>query len=291
MSHFTVMVIGDDVEGQLAPYDENLAVPKYKDGEVSHTDITRFLEYYKKKENFDGTIEEGITQFGDDWNGDSWEKDENGVLCRYSTYNPKSKWDWYTVGGRWMGFFKLKDSSSGELGKPGSFDNKPKENTADILLKKDIDFDSMRDEAAKIAAVEYDIVFEAIKDTQVNESWEIISERFGRNQIDAAREFYHGQERVKVFNELKKSNPKIFSVFDEVEKYTVDREIFIETARNSAISTYALVKDGEWYERGNMGWFGISTNEQDESTWNKFVNKTLDELPDNTRITLVDCHI
>ena len=65
----------------------------------------------------------------------------------------------------------------------------------------------------KIAAVEYDIVFEAIKDTQVNESWEIISERFGRNQIDAAREFYHGQERVKVFNELKKSNPKIFSVF------------------------------------------------------------------------------
>ena len=76
-----------------------------------------------------------------------------------------------------------------------------------------------------------------------------------------------------------------------LKKYTVDREIFIETARNSAISTYALVKDGEWYERGTMGWFGISTNEQDESTWNKFVNKTLDELPDNTRITLVDCHI
>lgn len=291
MSHFSVMVIGDDVEGQLAPYNENIEVPKYKDGEVSHTDITRFLEYYKKNKNFDGTIEEGIALFGDDWNGGQWEKDENGVLFNYTTYNPKSKWDWYSIGGRWTGFFKLKNGQTGTLGIPGVFDNIAEENTADIVLKKDIDFDSMRDEAAKIATVVYDKVFDAIKDTPVNESWETVYERFGKDQIKAAREFYHGQERIKVFNELVNSNREQFSIFDEIEKYTVDREIFIETARNSAITTYALVKDGEWYERGNMGWFGISTNEQDESTWNKFVNKTLDELPDNTRITLVDCHI
>jgi hypothetical protein len=26
---------------------------------------------------------------------------ENGVLFHWSTYNPKSKWDWWVVGGRW----------------------------------------------------------------------------------------------------------------------------------------------------------------------------------------------
>ena len=30
MSHFTVLVIGDDVEGQLAPYDEEIQVDPYE---------------------------------------------------------------------------------------------------------------------------------------------------------------------------------------------------------------------------------------------------------------------
>lgn len=31
--------------------------------------------------------------------------DEEGNI--YSTYNPKSKWDWYSEGGRWGGFLKV----------------------------------------------------------------------------------------------------------------------------------------------------------------------------------------
>lgn len=38
MSHFTVMVIGDDPEGQLAPFDENESVEEYCTGEVSEDD-------------------------------------------------------------------------------------------------------------------------------------------------------------------------------------------------------------------------------------------------------------
>ena len=36
-----------------------------------------------------------------------WGLDEEGVY-RLTTYNPNSKWDWYEVGGRWTGYFKLK---------------------------------------------------------------------------------------------------------------------------------------------------------------------------------------
>ena len=33
--------------------------------------------------------------------------DENGNI--YSTYNPNSKWDWYTIGGRWTGGLVTKE--------------------------------------------------------------------------------------------------------------------------------------------------------------------------------------
>jgi len=29
MSHFTVLITGDDIEAQMAPFDENLEVPRY----------------------------------------------------------------------------------------------------------------------------------------------------------------------------------------------------------------------------------------------------------------------
>lgn len=33
--------------------------------------------------------------------------DEDGNIL--STYNPNSKWDWYVIGGRWSGYFPLKE--------------------------------------------------------------------------------------------------------------------------------------------------------------------------------------
>lgn len=48
MSHFVVMVIGDNPEQQLAPYDENLEVPEYLVEEVSEHDKQRMLDYYNE---------------------------------------------------------------------------------------------------------------------------------------------------------------------------------------------------------------------------------------------------
>lgn len=46
MSHFVTMVVGDDPEKQLAPFDENLEVPEYYDGEVSEDDKMRMMNHY-----------------------------------------------------------------------------------------------------------------------------------------------------------------------------------------------------------------------------------------------------
>ena len=86
MSHFTVLVIGEKPEEQLAPFEEEL-----------------------------GT-------------------------------NPK--WDWYQLGGRWTGFFKLKEGREGALGSPGILTEPAEDGWVDGALKGDIDFEGMRDAAA-----------------------------------------------------------------------------------------------------------------------------------------------
>ena len=55
--------------------------------------------------------------------------------------------------------------------------------------------------------------------------------------------------------------------------------------------TFAIVKDGEWFERGEMGWWGVVTNESDRSEWCAKYNELLNGLSDDTLLTLVDCHI
>lgn len=57
------------------------------------------------------------------------------------------------------------------------------------------------------------------------------------------------------------------------------------------ITAFAIVKDGKWYERGEMGWFGVVTDEKDENAWNKEVKQLLASLSPDTLLTVYDCHI
>ena len=55
---------------------------------------------------------------------------------------------------------------------------------------------------------------------------------------------------------------------------------------------YAFVTtDGEWVERGEMGWFGISSNEMNEDEWDAKFREYLKTLDKDIVLTLVDCHI
>ena len=58
-----------------------------------------------------------------------------------------------------------------------------------------------------------------------------------------------------------------------------------------AISTFAVVKKGKWYEKGRMGWWGAVHDEKDQDTWNKEFIKMLKSVPEDTLLSLYDCHI
>jgi hypothetical protein len=134
MSHFTVLVFGNENEvGKLLEkFDENISFPPYveytkqqlidkkrKDLEgykssSFYLDYTKNPEEYKKNCSNIAHIDylENIYPSKLQWDDEQIYQDaiegydkesvgQNGEV--YSTYNPDSKWDWYSVGGRWAG--------------------------------------------------------------------------------------------------------------------------------------------------------------------------------------------
>lgn len=77
---------------------------------------------------------------------------------------------------------------------------------------------------------------------------------------------------------------------DIVEHFcNFDRDEFIKLATDRAITTFALLKDGVWYEKGKMGWWATVSDEKMD--WNYQFTKLFNELDDDVRVTIVDCHI
>lgn len=290
MSHFCGLVIltpeyakTHGMDDSLAKYDENLEYPEYRRDDVSDYDKVRFLEHYaldngdnkrtseqvrewqkkfaaylrgKKgfmtqkayKEEFKDT-REGFTMkayfnylvwnnkqkyadffkkelrdlfdsFGDlyakngeDWNDNCWRKDENGVWAEYTTYNPNSKWDWYSVGNRWDNSIKTK---------AGEYTN--------ICKFGEIDFEPFPEEAYEDGT-----------------NW------LGK-PIKKLKEGYEWH-------------------------YTKDELPF------------CLVIDGVWYEKGEMGWWGIVSNEKGDSEWDGEATELLSKIPEDATVYNVDFHI
>lgn len=176
MSHFLVLVFGDDYNKQLAPYSEEIEVDPYQE--------TCYCV---------GTPMQGDPSCGC-----------RGGQLLTSTYNPKSKWDWYSIGGRWLGFLPLKPNKEATMkGEPGAFGNDPINGGrgADQARKEDVDWDR----------IEY--------------------------------------------------------------------------------SPMAFVKNGEWKQKGQMGWFGVSSNNKTDEDWEAEWKAGLKGVPEDQLVTVIDCHI
>lgn len=73
-------------------------------------------------------------------------KDYHGVEPETQGYyhNPDAQWDWWTIGGRWSGYFTKKPGAEGEIGEPGVMMQAVTDPTlADVIKVKDIDWDAM----------------------------------------------------------------------------------------------------------------------------------------------------
>lgn len=148
----------------------------------------------------------------------------DGVGTYKSEYNPQSKWDWWTIGGRWTGMLS-----------PDYDPNKDPDNI------KTCNF----------------------------------CNGTGKRSGDDCNSCNGTGQAIKWPTEWKEFDGDIMplaQVSDETIPFAI------------------LTPDGRWFERGEMGWFGMVKDEKEESSWAKTVQHVRAEYGDSIAV-VVDCHI
>lgn len=94
------------------------------------------------------------------------------------------------------------------------------------------------------------------------------------------------EDRAKYYDqEIKKPEPFFWGYKQTPtrDEYVYGAEIFV--------SPYAVLHDGKWIEKGEMGWWGIDDPHYTEEDWEKKFQEFFKTLDPETEIAIVDCHI
>lgn len=332
MSHYTVLIcLGKDeivdgdvhssIERALAPFDENMEVPEYRsyvegspDDHWSANGVRETLGLDDDEPLTWAQLVEGysIRHEGDD---DKLHLDPlDGRAYNVSTYNPSSKWDWWTVGGRW-GFSLVSKlhASDAEVeklvfGEPGAFGYAPHQvrmRTDDATIMCDggpvrlLDFQRMRMEAEERARKRWAHWMLLVgKYPALEWTWSQLIELVTLKNItiDEARQKYREQPLINAVqsNEALRELLGIgFMTNIEEEFYSTTGDEYAQRAYYAGVTGWALLtKDGEWKAPGDMGWFGMSSDTPGtRDAYRAEFNKYLDSLDFEDYVVLVDCHI
>jgi hypothetical protein len=212
---------------------------------------------------------------------------EGNVEKVFDRTNPNAKWDWWTVGGRWDGFLMLKEGAFGIKGRPGLMGTRSKNDGVSSCRWGDVDAEGMRAAAEKRAAEDYDFIAGIIAGREF-QAWDEMNDALPKEEryTDAVRRAYHDQPVIKDL-----ASNRDAMRWNGYGAYKKPRDQFLAEARAGALTLFGVVKEGRWYERGSMGWWGAVHDEKDDGAWQREYAKLLDGLPADSWVTVVDCHI
>lgn len=302
MSHFTVAVITDDpkkLKKLMAPYQENnmgdcpkeyLAFnnveeeyrEKYEKDTIQQvkledgTYVSPYDERFKVK-NAKGYTETIVPEdlvrervpakqvyatfdeYMEDYAG--YNKDEETGLYGYWE-NPNHKWDGYVVGGRWSDLLSLKNGSKADLAKIKDifFLGAPADAAADVV-------DDLREEEVMAMVAGFKVPFHMSAEIQrqadeLAEEWDKVAAGKGWCKPE-----YYAQH------------------YGTKENYIQD---------SLAFGTFAvLTADGKWHSKGEMGWFGMSSETPEEAAAfsNSYYDTFIKTADPEHYLIVVDCHI
>jgi len=298
MSHFKVLVIGEDIDGQLEPYNEHTQVEAYPEpGFDFAKELERARSFYERNPDLEPDLDRSsdhavLTTYkeGEDLR---WNEDKTSA-CVWSTYNPNSKWDYWVIGGRFNANFKVKpdtpqdDFVPSEVHWSEGFGNVADHtNASDRARKRAIDYPAMIAARREDAEKQWEKLTAATEGlTPPETGWS--GYREAHADIEEARKAWGSHPWV--------SATRRAGFFDAYEDFFIGGEnpqqAYIAHRETMAVTGfYAIVKDGKWLARGDMGWFGMSRNEANDTEWRDRVRDLIEELPDDTWLTTVDCHI
>lgn len=214
MSHFIGLCFGDFWESSLDPYCEDLEVEPYvaytKEEAIDEVKRRHASDYEwavkalettstteQQRKYAESIVEKGLfISYEDAWEeAQKWgyEIDEEENLL--SRYNPDSRWDWYSIGGRWQSYLYLKEL--------------------------DDDGNAVKVDQATFGEIDWD--------------------------------------------------------------YMID---------NGTIPFCFVTEDGEWVEKGEMGWWGMVSNETPSESWKETFKRYINSIKDpDCLVTAIDFHI
>lgn len=190
------------------------------------------------------------------------------------TYNPNAKWDWWQIGGRFSRNFLVKedledciisyDRSSGEPdGAPKGY------KYVDAARKKDICWDLM-----KQLTVE-----------EVEKGYQKCVAAFASNDPTG-----FGPLTKIVEDGIASWGSMIYLKGETLDEFKA-RKGATDMDQYMISSFAAIDRNGDWLGSGDMGWFGISTNDKEERAWNDELQTLMNEAQDDDFLVVVDCHI
>lgn len=227
------------------------------------------------------TIESWAAAYG------GWTSDGAGNFYRHT--NPEARWDWWVVGGRWSGFFRLKPGVSRIVGQPGVFGPMREGHLyADCARVADIDIDAMQADGVHEVLEGWEKARAATTDVPSALVWDDFKASMAGADIDTIRAAYWQQPMIKA---LRSAFPGLFEPDALIESIRQDRETIISRAKSATFAVHAYLKNGQWHEQGEMGWFGISHNDQPTDLWHGQIAEMIASLEPSAWLTLIDCHI
>lgn len=200
------------------------------------------------------------------------ETDEYGIYR-----NPNAEWDWFQIGGRWpLRFLVKKDCPLVVHG------------SASLLF---------REPPKREAPEGYQWVAGARK---CDIAWDLMRKQFQADQTKWFHEYEIWFQKREIPTEarygLKLQEDGIVSWSDYVYRKGETLETYLDRMGVSdqyryPLSTFACLDGDGWSSQGNMGYFGISSDNKEESVWCKMVEKFIAKQSDETMLISVDCHI
>lgn len=113
MTHFVLLVTGENIDEQMAPFDEALEVEPHinmtkEEVEKEFQSYKARIEKYGAKTAFERktlTLDHVTPLWWMQGQGEELDQEGNSL----TTYNHNARWDWWEVGGRWAGSLILKN--------------------------------------------------------------------------------------------------------------------------------------------------------------------------------------
>lgn len=187
--------------------------------------------------------------------------------------NPNAFWDWYSIGGRWPFQFLVRDTAERINGERtwGNEDAVCKAPEGYIWVcgarKRDIAWDLMKEWELQHAKKRFKLLAETFRSGKAPEGsfWKITEDG--------------------VFSFL----TQIYFKNESEDAYL--RRNGLAPDQRMVPGAYSFLQDGDWHSKGDMGWWGISSNDKKPDAWRQMLADYIDSIPDDHLIVGIDCHI